>query len=94
MKFYNSIAKSDVLYKEIDLMLDLLKQKHDLGNKIQQKVWPKCYADAFDVTNLFRFQLSKGKRIIYTVYAVSDVVYCNILEIFPNHKEYEKRFGY
>jgi hypothetical protein len=94
MKFYDSLDKSGQLFLEIDSVFDLLKQKHDLGNRIQQKIWPKCYVDAFDVTNLFRLQLSRGKRMIYTVYTVSGIVYCNVLEIFPNHKEYEKRSGY
>jgi hypothetical protein len=94
MKFYDSLDTSDQLFLEIDSVFDLLKQKHDLGNRIRQQIWPKCYVDAFDVTNLFRLQLNSGKRMIYTVYTISGTVHCNVLEIFLNHKEYEKRFGY
>lgn len=95
MKFYSLLLKTEALYDEINDILDLLKEKPDFGNRIKKKqLWPKCYVDAFDVKNLFRLELSKGKRIIYSVYSVSDVRYCNVLEIFLNHKEYEKRFGY
>lgn len=93
MKLFDMV-KSKKLYDEINNTLDLLKEKYDLGNQIKQKLWPKCYVDAFDVTNLFRIELSKGRRLIYTVYSVSDVLYCNVLELFSNHKDYEKRFGY
>lgn len=94
MKFYGLLLKTEDLYDEINNILDLLKEKPDFGNRIRKQLWPKCYVDAFDVKNLFRLELSKGKRIIYSVYSVSGVHYCNILEIFLNHKEYEKRFGY
>lgn len=93
MKLFD-MAKSEKLYDEINNAFDLLKEKYDLGNRIKQNLWPKCYADASDVKNLFRIELSKGRRLIYIVYSVSDVLYCNVLELFSNHKEYEKRFGY
>lgn len=94
MKFLNSLLKSSALYKEIDDALVLLKENYTRGQRIEQQKWPQCYVQAFDVNNLRRFELRKGKRLIYTIYTKSDVLYCNVLEIFNNHKEYDKRFGY
>ncbi len=94
MEFYGALSKSSDLYKEIDNALDLLKEDPDRGDRIQRDRWPKCYVQAFNVQTLFRFELREGRRLIYTVYIKNEIGYCNILEIFSNHKEYDKRFGY
>ncbi len=94
MKFYSSVPKTSDLYVEIDGALALLKEDCEHGNKIPKDRWPKCYIQNFNIQNLYRFELRDGRRLIYTIYSVSDITYCNILEYFQNHKEYEKRFGY
>lgn len=94
MEYYGTLPKSSKLYREIDNALDLLKEDPLCGNRIQHSKWPKCYVKAFNIQTLFRFELREGKRLIYTIYAKKEIRYCNVLEIFHNHKEYDKRFGY
>lgn len=94
MKFYDATPKSSDLYREIDDALNLLKENHTCGQRIERKKWPECYVQAFDVNNLRRLELREGRRLIYTIYTKSDVIHCNVLEVFDNHKEYDKRFGY
>jgi hypothetical protein len=94
MKIFNSLVTSDDLYREIDGALTLLNEDCMRGQRIERKKWPQCYVQAFDVNVLLRFELREGRRLIYTIYTKSDVRYCNILEMFSTHKEYEKRFGY
>lgn len=94
MEFYETLSKFSDIHKEIDSVLDLLKEDPNRGDRIQRDRWPKCYVQAFNVQTLFRFKLRAGRRLIYTVYAKNEIIYCNVLEIFPNHKEYDKRFGY
>lgn len=94
MKFFNSLMKSSDLYKEIGNALILLKENHTCGQRIEHAKWPQCYVQVFDVNNLRRFELREGRRLIYTIYTKSDIIQCNILEVFGSHKEYDKRFGY
>jgi len=54
---------------------------------------PDKYVKKHDITNLFRYQLPDGYRLVYTIMSQGKEITCVLLEVF-NHKEYEKRFGY
>ena len=93
MKFFGSLPKNDKFYKEIDSILELIKENPQMGNKIQYEKIPKCYILAYNIPNLFRVQLSRGWRLVYSLTGKQDQKTVYILEIF-DHKDYEKRFGY
>jgi hypothetical protein len=93
MKFFGSLQKGDKFYKEIDDVLELVKENPLLGNRIQYEKIPKCYISAYDIPNLFRVQLSRGWRLVYSLTGKQDQRTVYVLEIF-DHKNYEKRFGY
>lgn len=93
MKVSGSLV-DDKFCKEIDHILESLKRNPQLGNRIQyQKMIPKCYIAAYDIPNLFRLQLSRGWRLVYSLTGKEDKRTVYVLEIF-DHKKYEKRFGY
>lgn len=93
MKFFGSLSKDDKFYKEIDDILELIKENPQMGNRIQYEKIPKCYISAYSVPNLFRVQLSRGWRLVYSLTGKQDQKTVYVLEIF-DHKDYEKRFGY
>ena len=93
MKFFESLPKNDKFYKEIDDILGLIKENPQIGNRIQYEKIPKCYITAYDVPNMFRVQLSKGWRLVYSLTGKQDQKTVYVLEIF-DHKNYQKRFGY
>lgn len=93
MKFFGSLPKNDRFYKEIDDILELIKDNPQIGNRIQYEKIPKCYIAGYDVPNLFRVQLNKGWRLVYALTGKQDQKTVYVLEIF-DHKDYEKRFGY
>ena len=69
--------------------------KNNLNNciKIPKKLWPKFYVKKYKINNLWKYNLKKGWRIIFTLESKELIVISIVLEIL-NHKEYEKRFGY
>lgn len=93
MKFFNSLDKQSIIYKEINEALDLLKKDYGRGEKIRRDRWPKKYIREHQIHTLFRYKLRSGWRLVYTVYGTRYEKVCTILEAF-DHKEYEKRFGY
>ena len=93
MKFFNSLDKQSVSYKEINEALDLLKKDYARGDKITRDRWPKKYIKEHQIHTLFHYKLRSGWRLVYTVYGTKYEKVCTILEAF-DHKEYEKRFGY
>ena len=81
------------LYKFINKAIDNLKDNPTCGIKIPKKLWPKYYVQEYKVTNLWKYDLPKGWRLIYTIETNEIRIVSVILEWF-NHKEYEKRFNY
>jgi len=46
------------------------------------------------ISNLWKFNMSRGARLVYTLLSESGLWVVVVLEMFLTHKEYEKRFGY
>lgn len=92
MKYYSNLTNQP-LKKHIDNAMDVLKSKPNAGNSIQRNHWPEKYIVEHDITNLFRYQLPDGYRLVYTIMSEDNEITCVLLEVF-NHTEYERRFGY
>lgn len=69
MKFYYSMNRktSSSQYKEINDVLELLKNHPDLGNRIKHNLWPRKYIRKYGIHNLFRVKLNDGWRLMYTI---------------------------
>jgi hypothetical protein len=81
------------LYHFIDRALSDIKQKPDCGTKIPKKLWPKEYIKKYGITNLWKYDLPNGWRLIYTIESNEIRIVSIILEWF-DHKDYERRFKY
>ena len=81
------------LYVYIDRAMDDLKENPACGTKIQKKLWPKLYVQKYGITNLWKYDLPNGWRIIYTI-ETNEIKIMNIILEWFNHKEYERKFGY
>ncbi len=78
----------------LDSALDGLKANMMLGVKIQRPLWPSFYVRRYGVTNLWKLNLSREARLVYTLLNEHGRGIVVVLEAFLTHKEYEKRFGY
>jgi hypothetical protein len=78
----------------VDSGLDELKASATAGKKFHRLQWPPYYVRKYRVTNLWKLDLSRGARMIYTVLSERDQRIVVVLEAFLTHKEYERRFGY
>lgn len=92
-QFYNSLPKDSRLKKEIDQASELLKDKADIGDKIERRKIPKEYIRDFSIDNLFRYKLGEGYRLLYTILSDRRVKTCSVIDIV-DHDAYEKLFGY
>lgn len=63
------------------------------GIKIQKRLWPKEYKKKYGITNLWKYDLPNGWRLIYTIES-DEVKIINIILEWFDHKEYSKRFKY
>jgi len=81
------------LYKFINQALNNIEEDAFCGIQIPKKLIPKEYALKYEVKNLWKYDLPKGWRLIYSIINDEIFVVSLVLEWF-NHKEYERKFKY
>ena len=81
------------LHKLIQNAIEILAQNPERGIKIPKKLWPRVYIQEYKIINLWKYNLPKSWRLIYTIKENEVEIVSIILEWF-DHKEYEKRFNY
>lgn len=91
--FFESLGNTDSLKKEIRDSFSLLKSDCIIGNKIKHNLWPQTYIQKYQITNLWRYPLNSGWRLLYHVVGEPDGFTVHILEALP-YDEYEKKFHY
>lgn len=89
----DSKTEDQMLYKWISRAIDDLGENAFCGIQIPKKLIPKVYTDKYGIDNLWKYDLPKGWRLIYSV-ANDEVRILSIILEWFDHKEYEKRFNY
>ena len=89
----NSKNEDKILYKWIYNAINDLEENAFCGTQIPKKLIPKAYLEKYEITNLWKYDLPKGWRLIYSIANDEVCILTIILEWF-DHKEYERRFHY
>jgi hypothetical protein len=79
--------------KKMEGMLDTLKERVAVGDYVPRSLWPNNPA-YHDIRNLFRYEIDRAMRATYTLKREGDKYTVRVIEIFPDHKSYERRFHY
>jgi len=89
------ITKSDrqTLLRSIEQKVALLKDNPEYGTHIPKDRIPKEYVKAYEVSNLWKVNLSGAWRMLYTVRGSDVEIIALILDIV-DHGAYDKKFGY
>ena len=89
----NKTHEDEELYNFIKRAITDLKQNPFCGVRIKKKLWPKEYTKKYEITNLRKYDLPRGWRIVYTTERDEIKIISILLEWF-NHKDYNRRFRY
>ncbi len=81
------------LVKIIDNGVAKLKRDREKGKRIQKRLIPQEYVVKYGVTNLWKLNLDKYWRMIYTIVGDEVRLVSVILEVL-DHKKYDRKFGY
>jgi Txe/YoeB family toxin of Txe-Axe toxin-antitoxin module len=92
-KAFNSLDSDDFLKKAILKAIQDLKVNAFCGIQIPKKLIPKEYKK-YSLNNLWKYNLPKGWRLIYTVTPDNEVELITAILDWFNHKAYEKKFKY
>jgi Txe/YoeB family toxin of Txe-Axe toxin-antitoxin module len=91
---YASLPEDDFLKKGITRAIQDLKQNAFSGVQIPKRLFPQQYIKKYGINNLWKYDLPKGWRLLYTVAPTNEVELISaILEWLP-HKDYERTFKY
>ena len=91
---FESLSEEDPLKKHIKRAIEDLKNNAFTGTQIPKRLFPKEYIKKYHVTNLWKYDLPSGWRIIYTIVRENEVQLLSVILEFFNHKEYARIFGY
>lgn len=93
-KDFNSLKEDDPIKKAMIRAIQDLKENAFSGIQIPKRLFPKEYIQKYCINNLWKYDLPRGWRLMYTVTADNEVdLISAILEWF-DHKDYKRRFGY
>ena len=81
------------LFKIINQAMDNLEKNVFCEIQIPKKLIPEDYKKKFGVENLWKYDLPRDWRLIYSIAKDQVLVLSLIIEWF-DHKEYERRFHY
>ena len=93
-KDFNSLKDDDFIKKAIIRAIQDLKENAFCGIQIPKKLFPKEYVKKYGIKNLWKYDLPKGWRLLYTVTGENEVELISAILEWFNHKDYERRFGY
>lgn len=92
-KLENGDNQEKELFKFINQAMDNIEKNAFCGVQIPKKLIPKEYSSKYGVTNLWKYDLPRAWRLVYSIVRDEVIVVSLILEWF-NHKGYERRFNY
>jgi Txe/YoeB family toxin of Txe-Axe toxin-antitoxin module len=92
-KLKNSKTEEKKLYKWIFRAFGDLEENAFCGMQLPKRLIPRVFIDKYKIDNLWKYDLPKGWRLIYSVTNGQVCVLSIILE-WMDHKNYERRFNY
>ena len=88
-----SKADEQELYKWVSRAINDLKENAFCGIQIPKRLIPHEYTLKYKIDNLWKYDLPRGWRILYSV-AKEGVMLISIIIEWMDHKNYERRFKY
>jgi len=92
-KLNDSRNDNALLLKWLNDAFDKLAVNAFSGIQIQKRLIPSEYIELYDIDNLWKLNLPKGWRLLYSV-ARDEIWIISIILDWFDHKEYEELFRY
>ncbi|MDP3727819.1 MAG: hypothetical protein Q8R18_00025 [bacterium] len=93
-KNFNELREDDPIKKGIVRAIKDLRVNAFSGIQVPKRLFPKEYVTKFGITNLWKYDLPNGWRLLYTVTAENEVELISAILEWFNHKEYERKMKY
>jgi len=91
---FKSLKEDDPIKKAMIRAINDLKENAFSGIQIPKRLFPQEYVQKWGITNLWKYDLPRGWRLLYTVTTDNEVELISAILEWFDHKEYERRFRY
>lgn len=91
---FNSLPEDDFVKKSVIKAIKDLKHNAFAGIHVPKRLIPKEYTRKYGINNLWKYNMPKGWRLLYTVASDNEVELISAILEWFDHKEYERRFKY
>ena len=81
------------LFRSIERVKGWLKENPFAGDQVKKEQIPDYYLKKYDITNLWRIELSNYWRLLYTIQSNEIEVIDFVFDII-DHEKYNDKFGY
>ena len=92
-KLKDSKTEDKILYKWLNRAFDDLRENALCGTQIPKRLIPKDYIRKYGIDNLWKYDLPKAWRLIYSV-GKEKVIIISIIVEWLDHKGYQRKFKY
>ena len=86
-------SENQSLLRSLERAREILKVNPTYGDHVERKKIPKEYVQKYGIDNLWRVELSKYWRLLYTLKGSEVEIITFVLDIM-DHERYDKLFGY
>ena len=93
-KDFGKLDESDELKKYLKRAIKDIQINAFCGIQIPKKLIPKEYIQKYGITNIWKYDLPDGWRLIYSITTPTKIQIVSIILEWFNHKGYERRFNY
>ena len=93
-KDFYSLKYDDPIKKAMVRAIQELRENAFAGIQIPKKLIPKEYIQKYSINNLWKYDLPRGWRLMYTVTTDNEVELISAILEWYDHKGYERRFKY
>lgn len=93
-KEFNDLSDNENLKKWIRRAIEDLKQNAFCGIPLPKRLIPKEYLSKYKITNLWKYDLPDGWRLIYSITTPDKIEILSVILEWFNHPDYERRFKY
>ena len=93
-KNFYALKDDDPIKKSMIRAIYDLRENAFAGIQVPKRLIPKGYIQKYGINNLWKYDLPKGWRLLYTVTTDNEVELISAILEWFNHKEYKRRFKY
>lgn len=91
---FKELKETNEIKKHINNAIIEIEKNAFCAIPIPKRLIPKVYIQKYGVTNLWKYDLPDGWRLVYSITTPTKIEIISVILEWFSHPEYERRFNY